>query len=179
MQTRTAPAAGVFDGQPLKRMLLATSAALAALALASTSAPAPAQQGQAQQGQSGQGSFHRPETQGRPAVPNSDVDYTKSMERLFQAAQRLREAVQAMAQQPPGEHRNRAMDTAREALLETQQAMAQTAAANQATSGSGSGSSSSGASASGSGASGPSGSSGGGGSNRSGASTGGSSGSNR
>jgi hypothetical protein len=37
----------------------------------------------------------------------------------------LREAVQAMARQPPGERRNRAMDRAREALLETQQAMVQ------------------------------------------------------
>lgn len=50
-------------------------------------------------------------------------DYTKSMERLQQAAQKLREAVQAMAQQPAGERRNRAAEQARAALLETQQAM--------------------------------------------------------
>lgn len=65
----------------------------------------------------------RAETPGRPAIPASDVDYTKSMERLFQAAQRLRESVQSMAQQPAGERRNQAMAQAREALLHTQQAM--------------------------------------------------------
>jgi sporulation protein YlmC with PRC-barrel domain len=45
------------------------------------------------------------------------------MERLFQAAQRLRESVQSMAQQPAGDRRNQAMAQAREALLHTQQAM--------------------------------------------------------
>jgi hypothetical protein len=52
-------------------------------------------------------------------------DRTASMDWLLTAAQSLREAVQAMAQQPPSERRNRAMDRAREALLETQQAMVQ------------------------------------------------------
>lgn len=52
-------------------------------------------------------------------------DYSRSMDWLLFAAQGLREAVQAMAQQPPGEARDRAMDRAREALLETQQAMVQ------------------------------------------------------
>ena len=56
---------------------------------------------------------------GSSAQPN----YTKSMERLQQAAQKLRESVQAMAQQPAGERRNKAAEEAREALLETQQAM--------------------------------------------------------
>lgn len=140
------------------------TAAATAAALIAMPGAAIAQSGQSQ---SGQDAYRRAETQGRPAVPNSDVEYSRAMERLFQAAQRLREAVQAMAQQPPGEQRNRAMATAREALLETQQAMAQTAATNQ--SASGSGSSRSGASASGSGSSGS-------GSSRSG---GGGSGSNR
>ena len=53
----------------------------------------------------------------------SQPNYTKSMERLQQAAQKLREAVQAMAQQPAGDNRNAAAREAREALLETQQAM--------------------------------------------------------
>ena len=68
------------------------------------------------------------------------------MERLFQAAQRLREAVQAMAQQPAGDRRKHAMDAANQALLETQQAMAQVSAIGQSSSnsqGSRSGSSSS------------------------------------
>ena len=72
-----------------------------------------------------QGAFTRPAEPGRPAVPNSGLDYTQAMERLFQAAQRLRESIQAMAQQPAGERRNQAMAQAREALLGTQQAMVQ------------------------------------------------------
>ena len=83
--------------------------------------PAPAAQAPATQG----GAYTRSDTTGRPAVPSSTVDYTKPMERLFQAAQRLREAVQAMAQQPAGERRNQAMAGAREALLQVQQAMVQ------------------------------------------------------
>ncbi|MGQ0752689.1 MAG: hypothetical protein ACT4PS_19380 [Betaproteobacteria bacterium] len=58
-------------------------------------------------------------SEGREALPN----YTKSMERLQQAAQKLREAVQAMAEQPAGTKRNAAAREAREAILETQQAM--------------------------------------------------------
>ncbi len=72
-----------------------------------------------------QGSFTRPDNAGRPAVPNTGLDYTQAMERLFQAAQRLRESIQAMAQQPPGERRNQAMAQAREALMSTQQSMVQ------------------------------------------------------
>ena len=45
------------------------------------------------------------------------------MERLKEAAQRLRETIQTLATAPAGEKRNQAMDTARQALLETQQAM--------------------------------------------------------
>lgn len=94
---------------------------LAAAQSAQTNQQAPAVQAPAAPG----GAFTRPETTGRPAVPSTGIDYTKPMERLFQAAQRLREAVQGMAQQPAGERRNQAMAQAREALLHAQQAMVQ------------------------------------------------------
>jgi hypothetical protein len=51
------------------------------------------------------------------------VDYSKSMERLQQATQKLRDAIQAMAQEPAGDRRNRAIEEAHEALFETQRAM--------------------------------------------------------
>lgn len=51
-------------------------------------------------------------------------DYGEPMERLFAAAQGLREAIQAAAQIPASDRRNRAIDLLHEALLETQQAMA-------------------------------------------------------
>ncbi|MGG5823593.1 hypothetical protein [Falsiroseomonas sp. HW251] len=51
--------------------------------------------------------------------------YTPSVDWLFTAAQSLREAVQAMAQQPPSDQRNEAMSRARQALIETQEAMLQ------------------------------------------------------
>jgi hypothetical protein len=63
-----------------------------------------------------------PELRSGPGA-GSQPNYTESMERLRQAAQKLRESVQAMAQQPAGERRNQAAREAREALLETQQAM--------------------------------------------------------
>jgi hypothetical protein len=50
-------------------------------------------------------------------------DYSEPMERLFAAAQGLREAIQAAAQIPGGDRRNRAIDLLNEALIETQQAM--------------------------------------------------------
>lgn len=46
-----------------------------------------------------------------------------AMNRLTAAADRLREAVQAMATQPAGERRNYAINQANEALLEVKQAM--------------------------------------------------------
>jgi hypothetical protein len=58
---------------------------------------------------------------GEGQAPN----YTQSMERLQEAAQRLRDAVQAMAQQPAGPRRNEAMRQANDALFDTQQAMIQ------------------------------------------------------
>lgn len=102
--------------------LPALLAGAAPLALAQSQPAAPAQ---AQPGQATQGAYTRADTQGRPAVPASDVEYSQAMERLFQAAQRLRESVQAMAQQPAGERRNQAIAQAREALLSTHQAMVQ------------------------------------------------------
>jgi hypothetical protein len=114
----------------------------------------PSQPGSRSRSGQGQDAFRRAETPGRPAVPNADQDYSRAMERLFQAAQRLREAVQALAQQPPGDQRNRAMAAAREALLETQTAMAQTAAIDSSAAGSGSNASGSSGSAVGGGSGG-------------------------
>jgi hypothetical protein len=51
------------------------------------------------------------------------VDRSRAMERLQEATQDLREAIQAMAQQPAGERRNQAIREANEAILEAQQAM--------------------------------------------------------
>ncbi|MGQ0752700.1 MAG: hypothetical protein ACT4PS_19435 [Betaproteobacteria bacterium] len=64
-----------------------------------------------------------PELRLSSADGGSGTGYTDSMARLKEAAQKLRESVQAMADQPAGPRRNEAMDQAREALLETQQAM--------------------------------------------------------
>lgn len=50
-------------------------------------------------------------------------DYARSMEWLLMATQSLREAIQAMAQQPPSPERNRAIAQAQDAILETQEAM--------------------------------------------------------
>jgi hypothetical protein len=56
---------------------------------------------------------------GTPAHPNDP----KAMDRLQQAAQQLREAVQAMAQRPAGAQRNEAIKTANRALYAAQEAM--------------------------------------------------------
>ena len=56
-------------------------------------------------------------------VQSSSPDYSKSMERLQQASQKLRDAIQAMAHEPAGERRNRAIGQVHEALFETQRAM--------------------------------------------------------
>jgi hypothetical protein len=56
---------------------------------------------------------------GTPAHPNDP----KAMERLQQAAQQLREAVQAMAQRPAGAQRNEAIETANQALYDARDAM--------------------------------------------------------
>jgi hypothetical protein len=101
-------------------LLLGAAAPAAVLAQTTVPAPSTAQQGQPM---APGGSVTRSETQGRPAVPAAGQDHSQSMERLSQAAQRLREAVQSMAQQPAGERRNEAMAQAREALQHTQQAM--------------------------------------------------------
>ncbi|HEX6321201.1 MAG TPA: hypothetical protein VFZ84_20230 [Burkholderiales bacterium] len=67
-----------------------------------------------------------PQGQAGPASAGATApNYGESMTRLQQAAQKLREAVQAMAQQPAGPRRNAAADEARQAILETQSAMIQ------------------------------------------------------
>lgn len=64
---------------------------------------------------------------GAPAKPapaeSASADPDRSMDRLMRAAQTLRESVQSMAKLPPGDERSRAMERARDALLETQSAM--------------------------------------------------------
>jgi sporulation protein YlmC with PRC-barrel domain len=110
----------------IKQILSGTTLAAALLLTPQFAAAqsSPNQPAQNQPAQTRDGAFTRSDTQGQPAVPTSQ-NYTQSMERLFQSAQRLREAVQAMAQQPAGERRNQAMAQAREALRHTQQAMLQ------------------------------------------------------
>ena len=49
---------------------------------------------------------------------------SESMQKLQQSAQHLRESIQALARKKPGPERDRAIDQAHEALLETQRAMA-------------------------------------------------------
>jgi len=64
------------------------------------------------------------------AAASSVVDapppnYSDSMARLQEAAQRLRESIQSMAQQPSGERRDAALEQAHKALFDAQQAMIQ------------------------------------------------------
>ena len=54
----------------------------------------------------------------------STADYDKSVRQLSASAASLRQAIQQMAQQPPGERRNQAIRTANRALWDTQMAMA-------------------------------------------------------
>lgn len=49
--------------------------------------------------------------------------HTQSMQRLQQAADRLRQSIQALAEKPPGPDRERAISEAQDALMRTQQAM--------------------------------------------------------
>ena len=60
---------------------------------------------------------------GKAEVMTTQVDHSKSMDALLRAAQRLRETIQARAQQPPGPKRAAALESARDALLLTQRAM--------------------------------------------------------
>jgi hypothetical protein len=53
----------------------------------------------------------------------TQVDHKKAMQNLLESAQKLRESIQAMAQQPAGDKRSSAMAAARDALVKTQQAM--------------------------------------------------------
>jgi len=58
-------------------------------------------------------------------VVSTTASHSQSMDELMRAAQRLRESIQALAQQQPGAQRDLAMGAAREALHDTQQAMIQ------------------------------------------------------
>jgi hypothetical protein len=60
----------------------------------------------------------------KPGVISATPIHSESMVALQRAAQRLRDAIQALADQPAGPRRNDAIKQAHEALLETQQAMA-------------------------------------------------------
>jgi hypothetical protein len=60
---------------------------------------------------------------GGGTVVRTQPVYTASMQRLQEAADRLRQSIQALAQKPPGPDRERAIAEAHDALLGTQQAM--------------------------------------------------------
>jgi hypothetical protein len=62
---------------------------------------------------------------GATGSTGSQPDSPQSVEALQKAAQRLRESVQAMAQEPPGDRRNEAIKAAHQALYDTNQAMIQ------------------------------------------------------
>lgn len=53
----------------------------------------------------------------------SDADYDRSVKKLMRAADKLRDSIQAIAQQSAGERRERALSQTRKALWDTQQAM--------------------------------------------------------
>jgi hypothetical protein len=57
------------------------------------------------------------------AIVSDSPDYSDAMRRLLEAAQKLRDAANAMAMLPPGRDRDRAIQQTNEALLETQKAM--------------------------------------------------------
>lgn len=61
----------------------------------------------------------------RAHVTSTSPNYSHSMQELMRAAQRLRESMQILAQQPQGTARDTALRASREALYETQQAMMQ------------------------------------------------------
>lgn len=62
-------------------------------------------------------------SQRRGATAASDADYERSVAQLMRASDSLRQSIQAMAQQPAGQRRNQAMEQARQALWDSQQAM--------------------------------------------------------
>lgn len=59
----------------------------------------------------------------RASGTGSTANYDESVTRLMKAADSLRHSIQAMAQQPPGERRDRAIAEAHKALRDTQAAM--------------------------------------------------------
>lgn len=75
--------------------------------------------------QSSSGTGGQPPSSGSGTVISTQPQHTEAMQKLTQAAQRLRESIQAMAQKKTGPDRDAAMSQAQEALLDTQRAMVQ------------------------------------------------------
>jgi hypothetical protein len=75
--------------------------------------------------QSSSGAASQPQSSGSGTVISTQPQHTEAMQKLTQAAQRLRESIQAMAQKKTGPDRDAAMSKAQEALLDTQRAMVQ------------------------------------------------------
>jgi hypothetical protein len=95
-----------------------TTAACAMIAALGMAVPVAAQ---TQAGSAAASSGKGPST--NTGVVNAERADSQSMTRLSEAAQRLRETIQALANAPAGPQRNAAIATARQALLDTQQAM--------------------------------------------------------
>lgn len=103
---------------------------LSAAVMAALCTPALAIHDSQQGAQNAQGTPQQAQQQQQQAQRNAPrvisagaPDYTASMERLLDASQRLREAIQAMAQQDNEPGRNRAIDAAHKALFDAQRAM--------------------------------------------------------
>jgi sporulation protein YlmC with PRC-barrel domain len=62
---------------------------------------------------------------GSSAAAASQAEYSRAMDKLQKSAQQLREAIQAMSQQPAGDRRNQAMKEAHQALYDANRAMMQ------------------------------------------------------
>jgi hypothetical protein len=96
-----------------QRLMVATAAALLSIGMAAHAADS----------SSGSSTGSSAQSTGTPGVRTLEPIHTQSMKDLMASTQRLRESIQAMAQQKPGPDRNAAINDAREALLEAQRAM--------------------------------------------------------
>ena len=65
-----------------------------------------------------------PRPAGAKEAASTTAQPTQAVEKLQQASLRLRDAIRSLAQQQPGPNRDHALKAAREALADTQQAMA-------------------------------------------------------
>ena len=70
-----------------------------------------------------QASMSRDSTTHANVIDAPEPKYTQSMQYLMEAAQTLREAIQELAQLPPGDRRNEAIRQAHQALFDAHQAM--------------------------------------------------------